>query len=161
MSNYAPDKKPKKSFDKPFNKSFDKPFKKSFDKPYKSFDKPYKSNDTYGSSRPLHKAICAKCGVNCEVPFKPRDTSDVLCNSCFKRGDAHDAPSFSRPENRERPFSRDTRDSRDSRERSPSGSSAPQDVELQAIKKRLASIETKLDKILEILDDLVFEDEEE
>lgn len=33
----------------------------------------------------MHKAICADCGRNCEVPFKPSRDKDVYCNNCFSR----------------------------------------------------------------------------
>lgn len=37
------------------------------------------------SGRPvMHKAICSKCGKDCEVPFKPREDKPVFCNDCFK-----------------------------------------------------------------------------
>ncbi len=42
--------------------------------------------------RELHDAVCADCGANCQVPFKPRPESEggkpVLCRDCFaaKRG---------------------------------------------------------------------------
>ena len=34
----------------------------------------------------LTKAICAKCHVECEVPFKPTSNKPVLCRSCFTGG---------------------------------------------------------------------------
>lgn len=36
----------------------------------------------------LFKATCGECRKQCEVPFKPTGTRPVLCNDCFKRGDA-------------------------------------------------------------------------
>lgn len=40
-----------------------------------------------GSSerREMHKAICAKCGKECEVPFRPSEDRPVYCNNCFDR----------------------------------------------------------------------------
>jgi CxxC-x17-CxxC domain-containing protein len=35
----------------------------------------------------LHKAICAKCGKECEVPFKPTNNKPVFCRDCFKGTD--------------------------------------------------------------------------
>lgn len=43
-----------------------------------------------GSERPaMFDAICAKCGVNCQVPFKPNGRKEVFCSKCFadKNGD--------------------------------------------------------------------------
>ncbi|MDD2444767.1 MAG: hypothetical protein PHX15_01795 [Candidatus Nanoarchaeia archaeon] len=33
----------------------------------------------------MHKAICSKCGKECEVPFKPTEGRDVLCSDCFRQ----------------------------------------------------------------------------
>ena len=33
--------------------------------------------------RPMHKAVCADCGKNCEVPFKPSAGRSVYCKECF------------------------------------------------------------------------------
>ena len=32
------------------------------------------------------KAVCADCGKECEVPFKPTEGRPVKCNDCFKKG---------------------------------------------------------------------------
>ncbi len=36
--------------------------------------------------RPLemHDVVCAKCGKDCQVPFKPTTDKPVFCNDCFK-----------------------------------------------------------------------------
>ena len=40
------------------------------------------------SGRPeMHKAICAKCGAECEVPFRPTAEKPVYCNNCFEKPD--------------------------------------------------------------------------
>lgn len=33
--------------------------------------------------REMHKAICAECGNECEVPFKPTEGKPVYCKECF------------------------------------------------------------------------------
>ena len=33
----------------------------------------------------MHKAICADCGKECEVPFKPTEGKPVRCNDCFRK----------------------------------------------------------------------------
>jgi len=33
--------------------------------------------------REMHKAVCAACGVDCEVPFQPRGDRPVYCSECF------------------------------------------------------------------------------
>lgn len=38
----------------------------------------------YGQGpREMHKAVCAACGVECEVPFAPRGDRPVYCDQCF------------------------------------------------------------------------------
>lgn len=44
--------------------------------------KPIAKNTT-PDSRPMHKANCAECKRNCEVPFKPTGSKPVLCRDCF------------------------------------------------------------------------------
>ena len=49
-------------------------------------------NRSFGGSRgfdrgprEMHKAVCAECGKNCEVPFKPTEGKPVLCKDCFMK----------------------------------------------------------------------------
>ena len=39
------------------------------------------------SSRPreVHKAVCAECKRECEVPFKPSGDRPVYCRECFAK----------------------------------------------------------------------------
>lgn len=46
----------------------------------------------YGSSgfgapreREMHSVICAACGVETQVPFKPRGDRPVYCRNCFQK----------------------------------------------------------------------------
>ena len=38
-------------------------------------------------TREMHDAVCAQCGAQCQVPFKPRPVEEggkpVLCKNCF------------------------------------------------------------------------------
>lgn len=36
-------------------------------------------------NRPMYKAVCADCGRDCEVPFKPRQDRQVYCKECFTK----------------------------------------------------------------------------
>ncbi len=31
----------------------------------------------------MHKAVCADCGKECEVPFKPSGDRPVYCKECY------------------------------------------------------------------------------
>lgn len=35
--------------------------------------------------REMHKATCAECGKECEVPFKPDGSKPVYCRDCFQK----------------------------------------------------------------------------
>ena len=35
--------------------------------------------------RELHKAVCAECKKECEVPFKPSGDRPVYCRDCFSK----------------------------------------------------------------------------
>lgn len=76
----------------------------------KPFFKPYQqqsANQSYGGprqdnnysqrvERTMHKAVCADCHKECEVPFKPKEDRPVYCKDCFS---AHKAgrPDRDRP----------------------------------------------------------------
>jgi len=35
--------------------------------------------------REMHKAVCAECKQECEVPFKPSQDRPVYCKDCFAK----------------------------------------------------------------------------
>ncbi len=35
--------------------------------------------------REMHSVICASCGVETQVPFKPRNEKPVYCQECFDK----------------------------------------------------------------------------
>ena len=35
----------------------------------------------------MHAAICADCGAQCEVPFRPIGGKPIYCKNCFRKGD--------------------------------------------------------------------------
>ena len=78
----------------------------------------------------MHKVTCDKCKKQCEVPFKPTGNKPVFCSDCFKK---------------ESGFSSGSRN-----DSSSSGISQEQYKE----------INTKLDKILGILEMIDFEEED-
>ena len=42
-------------------------------------------NYSYGSQREMHPAVCAECGQETEVPFKPREDRPVYCRTCYMK----------------------------------------------------------------------------
>lgn len=53
------------------------------------------------SQRSLHKAICAECGEECEVPFRPTGERPVYCKECFSKRRS-DGSFNERPDNKPR-----------------------------------------------------------
>jgi len=45
----------------------------------------------FGEKR-MYKAVCAECGQECEVPFKPNGEKPVYCNNCFGKDDGSFKP---------------------------------------------------------------------
>ncbi len=39
--------------------------------------------DSYGVAREMHPAVCAQCGKDTTVPFRPRGDKPVYCSNCF------------------------------------------------------------------------------
>ena len=37
------------------------------------------------AEKEMHKAVCADCGKECEVPFKPDPTRPVYCRECWSK----------------------------------------------------------------------------
>ncbi len=35
--------------------------------------------------RTMHKAVCADCGKETEVPFKPMEGKPVYCRECYQK----------------------------------------------------------------------------
>ncbi len=50
--------------------------------PRRDFSGPRRS---FGGPREMHKATCAECGQECEVPFKPTEGKPVYCRECFSK----------------------------------------------------------------------------
>lgn len=86
----------------------------------------------FGGRPEMHKAVCSKCGRDCEVPFRPTGSKPVFCRDCFKSNDNFDA---NRSEGR-RDFSRPTQPN---------------------YKEQFDALNAKLDKILKILTPTVYE----
>ncbi|NHJ33773.1 MAG: hypothetical protein FK732_13015 [Asgard group archaeon] len=66
--------------------------------------------------RKMQKSVCAECGKNCEVPFRPTGVRPVYCTECWIK---------------RRPPRTEDRRRRENRERRPSP--APENVDLQIL----------------------------
>jgi CxxC-x17-CxxC domain-containing protein len=102
-----------------------------------------KFGNKFGGDRPFERkelfpATCSSCGKACEVPFRPTGEKPVYCRECF--GKQEQAP-WRGDDRRERPSFR------------PERSERPQQSggDIDGLKYRIASLETKLDRVLELL----------
>jgi len=43
------------------------------------------SSRGFGGPREMHKATCADCGAETEVPFKPTEGRPVYCRECYQK----------------------------------------------------------------------------
>ena len=46
---------------------------------------PFEKRRGFGFKREMHKATCADCGQECEVPFKPQEGRPVYCRECWQK----------------------------------------------------------------------------
>ncbi len=44
----------------------------------------FDNRDNRREQQEMHKVICDKCGVSCEVPFKPSSDKPIFCSDCFR-----------------------------------------------------------------------------
>jgi len=79
----------------------------------------------------MHEVTCDKCGKQCEVPFKPTGDKPVFCSDCFRKEDSG------------------------SRRNSSSSDSSQGGISQEQYRE----LNTKLDKILGILEMIEFEEE--
>lgn len=95
-----------KKIDTLISQSGEKSFeRKDYSKPFQRFDRSHRHGESRQESgfrdRVLHKAVCAECNKECEVPFKPSGERPVYCKDCFskrKGGGSFNERSGNRPE---------------------------------------------------------------
>ena len=50
-----------------------------------SYGSSYGSNGGYSSRREMHDVVCAQCGKDTQVPFRPSGGRPVYCSDCFSK----------------------------------------------------------------------------
>ncbi|MCX6754302.1 MAG: hypothetical protein NTU81_00530 [Candidatus Nomurabacteria bacterium] len=95
----------------------------------------------------MHKTTCDECKKSCEVPFRPSGDKPVFCSDCFssKRDDSDRAP--------RRDFG-DRAPRRDFNDRPAAPSFAKPAPANDEVKKQLAEISTKLDRLTSAIEKL-------
>lgn len=85
----------------------------------------------------MHRTICSNCGKECEVPFRPTGSKPVFCSDCFRsQGGSDNRRSDDRGSFRPRFDNRNDR---------------PQQSEQPNYRNDFQALNTKLDKILQLL----------
>ena len=94
------------------------------------------------------EAVCAECGKNCTVPFKPNGRKPVLCSNCFGGNDARKSDRFD---------FRDRKPSKQSYDRPLPGKRSDD----AGLRDEMKQIKRKLDRILQILEEVTVEEIDE
>jgi len=108
----------------------------------------FKGNRDGGSSRGevMHKAVCSECHKPCEVPFIPNGNKPVYCNDCFSKKRAGESHGFEK---------KDFAPRAPSHHESQQPQNASRDVRIDDIKTQINHINSKLDRILSMLENKV------
>jgi CxxC-x17-CxxC domain-containing protein len=86
-------------------------------------------------SNKMFNAVCSKCGERCQLPFKPTGNKPVFCSNCFRQNEGF------------------------GNNNSPRSNSQPASTGVSS--KQIDEINSKLDKIILILQDLEIITEED
>ncbi|MEK6853167.1 MAG: CxxC-x17-CxxC domain-containing protein [Nanoarchaeota archaeon] len=82
----------KRTTDRSFSRFEDdrpKRFSRSVSRPMGREDRFERRDPSPSFEKNMFTAVCAKCGVRCEVPFKPTSGKPVFCSDCFRKNDDH------------------------------------------------------------------------
>jgi CxxC-x17-CxxC domain-containing protein len=102
----------------------------------------------------LFDATCATCGKATQVPFRPTGQRPVYCRDCFRKNEAGHGDYEPQGLPRQKK-SFDDFPKRDFSAPRPQQSSAPvQDRRIDELKSQMAGLSSKVDRILEILQDV-------
>lgn len=109
-----------------------------------------------GGSGELFKATCSACHKPCEVPFRPSGDKPVFCSACFnmKSRDKERGNTSRDYGNRDSVRSVRLEFAKQRREYAPQRDEAPRvtkDTGLEDVKRQLTTIESRLNRILDLL----------
>jgi CxxC-x17-CxxC domain-containing protein len=92
----------------------------------------------------MHRATCAECRQNCEVPFRPNGDRPVLCSDCFG-GNKRDGDRGGRGDFKAAPR-------REFNDRPTSSSFAKPTQNTDELKKQLSDLTTKVDRLINLFE---------
>ena len=107
----------------------------------------------FGSDRgpvTMHRAVCSKCGRDCEVPFRPTGDKPIYCNDCFGANRGGSGDRFPRRDFDSRSSSRPSFSSNRTSTDFGRGSSPVNDE----VKKQLEFLGLKIDRLTKIVENL-------
>jgi CxxC-x17-CxxC domain-containing protein len=97
----------------------------------------------------MFDATCSKCSKECQVPFRPNGKKPVFCKECFVRPEG-DAPRSFDKRDAPRSFDRSADRPRDERPAYVAAKATP-DPRIDALKRDIETLTTKVESILELL----------
>ena len=100
----------------------------------------------------MHKATCADCGKECEVPFKPSGDKPVFCSDCFRNKRDDSDRGGDRGERRDFGSREPRREFNSRPERSSFSRPAPSNEDT---KKQFAELNTKIDRLIGVVEKLL------
>ncbi len=101
-----------------------------------------------GGRMELFPAVCFECKKNCEVPFRPTGDKPVYCRDCFGKQEHIPGRNSS---GSDRPSGDFRRDVRPQHEYQSEPVRAQSDDGIGALKRQLAALELKVNRILELV----------
>lgn len=114
-----------------------------------NFRRDDRSRDSRDGRPPLHDAVCADCGKDCKVPFRPSGSKPVFCSECFEQKEGgrggRDGRAPRRDSFRPRFGGRDGRDNRPPRRDGGGGGDFSQ------LTRSIDTLNSKLDRIIVLL----------
>ncbi len=121
-----------------------------FGGPGRGHDRGHGRDDRGGEKTEMFSATCSACHKACEVPFRPSGDKPVYCRECFIEKGPNDnrvGKSFEKRSD----FSREARPQRDSRPSYRDEAPAHKSSGNEELKKQIAILETKLNRVIELL----------
>ncbi len=102
MRDFNRDAKPARKGPKRFDSSNSRRFERDESPRFGSRNFERRDSDS-SFEKKMYPVTCAKCGKDCEVPFRPSGDKPVYCSNCFRKNDEREErrPSSSAPSGNE------------------------------------------------------------